>query len=186
MGDKRMTKQELQNHYDNQTYDKKYQDIECLGIIGYSESYKTWNKIKDLFRWEGKKVADLGCFHGYFSFKAAKLGAIVTGLDISETVLTTTNYINEIEGNIINLKKWEGGEEVSEDFDMTLCLNVLHHFPDKKKALENIKSKHIIFETNEDLLSMISEQFRIIKKIDSHRTDSKSNTLRIILLCEKL
>jgi len=179
-----MTKEELKKHFDDQTYDKKYQDIECLEIVGYAKSYKTWDNIKNLIDWKGKKVADLGCFHGYFAFKAAKLGAIVTGLDISETVLKTTKYINEIEGNIINIKKWEGGEEVSSDYDVALCLNVFHHFSDKKKALENIKSKFIIFEVNVNLLNLISEEFNIIKQVKSHRTDN-SGIMRIILLCER-
>jgi 2-polyprenyl-3-methyl-5-hydroxy-6-metoxy-1,4-benzoquinol methylase len=179
-----MTTKELKEYFDIQIYDKKYQDIECLGIIGYTSSYKTWDNIKDLIEWKGKKVADLGCFHGYFAFKAAKLGAIVTGLDISETVLKTTRYINEIEGNIISLKKWEGGDEVSLDYDVALCLNVLHHFTDKKKALENIKSKIAIFEVNINLLDIISEEFNVIKQIKSHRTDNSGMT-RIILLCER-
>jgi 2-polyprenyl-3-methyl-5-hydroxy-6-metoxy-1,4-benzoquinol methylase len=176
--------EDLKNHFDAQTYDKKYQDIECLGMIGYTESHKTWNNIKNLIDWKGKKVADIGCFHGYFAFKAAKLGAIVTGLDISETVLKTTKYINEIEGNIITLKKWEGGDEISSDYDVTLCLNVLHHFTDKKKAIENIKSKIVIFETNINLFDIISEKFNVIKRVKSHRSDNSGMT-RIILLCER-
>ena len=169
----------LMNYLNAHDYDKLYQDIDCINFIGYSESFKTWNNIKDLIDWNNKKVADLGCFHCYFAFKVAKLGANVTGLDISETVLKTSYYLNQIEKNIIKTKKWEGGEEVSEDYDIALCLNVLHHFSDIEKGLKNIKSKIAIFETNKNLIDMISVEFNIIKSVESHRDN------RIILLCEK-
>lgn len=170
----------LMNYLNACEYDKFYQDIGCINFIGYSESFKTWDNIKDLVDWKDKKVADLGCFHCYFAFKVAKLGAMVTGLDISETVLTTSYYLNQIEGNIINTKKWEGGEEVSADYDVVLCLNVLHHFSDAKKALQNIKPKLVIFETNQNLIDVIITEFNIIKSVKSHRDN------RIILLCEKI
>lgn len=92
-----MTNEELKKWIDTQEYDKYYQDIECIGLLGYTKSFKTWENIKRLVDWNGKKVADLGCFHGYFSFKAAKLGTIVTGLDDNVAVLKTTQLINELE-----------------------------------------------------------------------------------------
>lgn len=177
-------KYNLKKYLDVQAYDKYYQDIECINFTGYTQSFKTWNNIKDLVNWNGKKIADLGCFHCYFAFKVAKLGAIVTGLDINDNVLKTSKYINELEGNIITIKKWAGGEEVSCDYDITLCLNVLHHFPDTRKALQNIKSKIVIFETNQELLNVISEEFNVVKKVESHRPDVHGN-IRIILLCQR-
>lgn len=161
-------KYNLKKYLDIQAYDKYYQDIECINFTGYTKSSITWNNIKDLVDWNGKKVADLGCFHCYFAFKAAKLGAIVTGLDINDNVLKTSKYINELEGNIISIKKWAGGEEVSGDYDIALCLNVLHHFPDIRKVLQNIKSKTVIFETNQELIDIISEEFNVIKRVESH------------------
>lgn len=179
-----MKKEELKIYLDKLSYDKYYQDIECINFIGYTKSYKTWDNIKNLVDWKDKKVADLGCFHGYFSIKAAKMGANVTGFDISDTVLSTTNIINEIEGNIIDTKVWAGGEEISEDFDITLALNVIHYFKDLKTSLKNIKSKTVIFETNQELVDTISEEFNIIKRVNSHRPDFYGKP-RIILLCER-
>jgi 2-polyprenyl-3-methyl-5-hydroxy-6-metoxy-1,4-benzoquinol methylase len=177
-------KDNLKTYIDELKYDKYYEDIECINFIGYTKSHKTWDNIKDLVDWKGKKVADLGCFHSYFAFKAAKAGAIVTGLDTSSEVLITSHFINEVEGNIISLKQWTGGEEVSSDFDITLCLNVFHYFADKKKSLQNIKSKIVIFEVNQELVDIISEEFNIIKRLRSHRPDFKGIE-RVILLCEK-
>ena len=178
-------KYDLKDYINLLTYDKYYQDIECINFVGYAQSFKTWENIKDLVDWKGKTVADLGCFHGYFAFKVAKAGAKrVVGMDISQTVLDTTNIINEIEGNIIETKIWAGGQEVSKEFDVSLCLNLIHHFPNIREALNNIKSKIVIFEANSNLVDEISKEFKIIKRMKSHRGDI-NNIPRIILLCEK-
>lgn len=179
-----LKKFKLKNHLDSQVYDKYYQDIECLDFIGYSESYKSWDNIKNLIDWKGKKVADLGCFHCFFSIKIAKEGGIVTGFDINDSVLSTSKLINEIEEDIIDIKKWEGGDEIPSEFDVSLCLNVIHHFRDIKKGLQNIKSRLVLFETNSDLIDLISEEYNILETKKSHRKDVNNND-RIILLCEK-
>ena len=70
-----MEKENFKKYLDTLSYDKYYQDIECINFIGYTKSSKTWDNIKDLVDWKDKKVADLGCFHGYFSFKSAKTSA---------------------------------------------------------------------------------------------------------------
>jgi 2-polyprenyl-3-methyl-5-hydroxy-6-metoxy-1,4-benzoquinol methylase len=179
-----LRKENLMQCIDVQKYDKLYQDIECIDFIGYTESFKTWDSIKNLVNWKGKNVADLGCFHGYFSLKIAKEGANVTGFDINAAILEITNYINEIEGDIIKLKKWTGGEEISAEYDIALALNVIHHFNNIKESLHNIKSKTVIFETNTDLVDLINEEFEIIKVVESHRVNAAGKK-RIILLCEK-
>jgi len=131
----------FRNYLNLLEYDKNYGAIECINFPGYTNSVRTWNNIKGLVDWNGKKVADLGCFHGYFGFKATQAGAKVTGLDRSPPVLKTTKIINFIEDNPLELKQWEGGEEVPEEYEITLALNVIHnhidivlrgqHFPDQ-------------------------------------------------------
>jgi len=169
----------LKEHLDKQTYDKNYQDIDCLGLKGYSESHKSWENMKNLVDWKDKKVADLGCFHGYFSFKIAKLGAKVTGLEKSKEVLVTTQLINEAEGGIIELKQWEGGDIVPEEFDLVLCLNVLHHFKNQELGLQNIKASQGLFEVNKEQKELIFKYFNIIKEVSSHRIN------RTILLADR-
>lgn len=181
---KKILKDSFMQYLDSLKYDKYYQDIESVNYIGYTKSSQTWENIKNLVDWKNKRVADLGCFHGYFSFRAAKSGAKVTGLEINDDVLKTLSYINMVEGNIIDIGKWRGGDIVSEDYDITLCLNVLHYFEDIEKSLKNIKSKTVIFETNQDLVPLIAKEFDIIKLAKSHRPDF-NGIERIILLCEK-
>jgi len=160
-------------------YDKFYQDIEYIDFKGYSKSYETWERIKGIVDWKDKKVADLGCFHGYFSFKIAELGGDVVAMDRSPDVLETTEILNEVYGNPIKTQVWVGGDLVPNSFDISLCLNVLHHFGDEEKALNNIKSKLAIFETKYDQTFLISQYFDITKKVQSHRVG------RIILLGER-
>ena len=157
-------------------YDKMYQDIEYINMVGYSQSFKTWEAIKGLVEWKDKKVADLGCFHGYFSFKIAELGGKPTGMDRSATVLKTTEMLNEVYGFPITTKVWVGGELVSEEFDVSLCLNMLHHCEDEEKTLQNMKSKMAVFEVKYDQSFLINQHFDVIKKVQSHRIG------RIILL----
>jgi UDP-N-acetylglucosamine 2-epimerase len=173
--------------FDNLTYDKYYQDIECLEIKGYSQSYKTWDTIKDLVQWKDKKVADIGCFHCYFSIKVAQSGARVTALDINTEVLEAAKYINDLECSVVEeIKEWNEFDGISEDYDVTLCLNVLHHFKDIIGGLDRIKSKFAIFEVNRNLIEIIKEKFTILNQFDSHRIDSTSKTQRVILFCERI
>jgi 2-polyprenyl-3-methyl-5-hydroxy-6-metoxy-1,4-benzoquinol methylase len=178
-GEELVDREAFKRHLDACTYDKKYQDIEYIDFIGYSSSYKTWDAIKDLIDWKDKRVADLGCFHGYFSFKIARLGGKVVAMDRAPEVLATTDILNEVYGNIIETRRWVGGELVSSDFDVALCLNVLHHFGDEEKALKNIKSKWAIFEVKYDQRFLISQYFMAIRKIQSHRVG------RILVLGER-
>ncbi len=59
-------------------YDQYYQDISFpsgLNIKGYSESEKTWKRLSKLIDFKYQKILDVGCFHGFFSFKIEQAGA---------------------------------------------------------------------------------------------------------------
>jgi hypothetical protein len=170
----------LEDHLDgaNEDYDIGYQDIELIDFVGYSESHKTWDNIRNLVDWGSKRVVDLGCFHGYFSFKVEDCGGHATGLDKSEAVLATARMINELRGGGVVFTEWEGGRSIPE-CDVILCLNVLHHFDDPQAALLEMKAGTAIFEINRDQLPMIEKHFRVVREVVSHRKD------RVIILCER-
>jgi len=178
-----MDKETFKEYFFKQEYDQRYQDVEYIDFIGYSEAYKTWDKIKDLVDWKDKRVADLGCFQGYFCFKIARLGGKVTGMEKNVNAIHTMDILNEVYGNIIETKQWVAGEEVSEKFEIALCLSALHHFGDQEKALQNIKSKIVIFEVNPNQVPLISKYFTIIKKVESHK--APAGVHRFILLTER-
>lgn len=169
----------MKPYLDRQTYDKYYQDITCIGFKGYSDSSKTWDTLKDAVIWKDQKVADLGCFHGYFSFQIAKAGGKVTGLDRSGMVLKTTDMINELEGNIIRTAVWEDSQSLPGKFDIVLILNVLHHFADPENALKNMDCSVGIFEINADMKPIVEKYFIINKELKSHREN------RIMLIARK-
>lgn len=179
-------------------YDQFYQDIEVINYIGYSKSYLTWERIQNLVDWKDKRIIDLGCNHGYFSFKVNKAGAKkVTGLDCNKNVLDTIEIIywlmdygypveqydcNRMKYStcnpILSFKYWESNDDITE-CDIILCLNVLHHFTNPELTLRQMKCKQAIFEINITDLPLVEKYFKIIKQIESHRPN------RTIILGEK-
>lgn len=158
----------LKYHLAQQTYDKNYQDIEVMDFKGYSDSIQTWENIKDIIKWKGKKVVDLGTFHGYFAFKIEDEGGEVVGLDNCQPALKTSRLINEARGGHVEFRFWTGGQAVPKA-DITLGLNVLHHFADKDLSLSKIKNPIAIFEINRPDRVVIEKYFRNIKEYPSHR-----------------
>ncbi len=166
--EKWQAKQTLLAHLRNQSYDKNYQDIECLHRVGYSESWKTWDRLRSLVDWNNQTVVDLGCFHGYFLFKACHSGARGYGLDISSKVLQTTELINQVQNTDATFMEWEDGEDIP-DADIILCLNVLHHFKDPEKALSKFTAPIAIFEATNSQRALIEQYFVIEAQKPSHR-----------------
>lgn len=163
-----------QNHLSN-SYDIFYQTVEILDLVGYSLSDLTWYNISDITNWKGKTVLDIGCFHGYFSFKIEQEGAKkVIGLERGTEVLVTTQMIRNIAKSKCEFREWTGGDDYPE-CDTILLLNVLHHFGDmdfQKSALNKIPSEtEVIFEINNDQLEMIKALFVIKRTLKSHRKD---------------
>ena len=165
-----MTREEFVKHLHAQTYDKLYQDIAPISFIGYSKSHKSWQRIKSLAQWEGSAVVDLGCFHGYFCFRAERAGASkVIGLDTADFALATTRLIAELEDSVVTeFRHWHDNEPIP-DADIALCLNALHHFDDPVACMRNIRSKIIILEAPNTQEEMISSVFEIVGRVASHR-----------------
>lgn len=159
-------------------HDRKYQDIEILHFVGYTESYRTWDRIRGLVEWRGTRVLDLGCFHGYFCFKVEDAGGIAEGLDRSRPVLDVAAMINELRGGRVRFREWAAGDDLPE-CDTILCLNVLHHFENPEKALSRMRCRTAIFEINEGDRPLVENYFRVLREVDSHRAN------RRILLCAR-
>lgn len=169
----------LRQHFSGLTYDKKYQDIECLDFKGYSQSSKSWKNLSKYYDWKDKIVCDLGCFHCYFTIKVIQSGVKkVYALDRSPPVLETARMIIKEAGiKGIETREWTGGDEIPE-CDLILCLNVLHHFSNIPVALSQMKAK-TLFEINNSDLEKVLDHFNILKSGPSHRDK------RGIYLCER-
>jgi len=168
-----MDLQTLRSELDSLTYDKYYQDIEILAFNGYSKSHETWAKILGLgLDWSGLTVCDLGCFHGYFSFKVEQMGAqSVTGLDRGDVVLAFSEKLKQASSSNVEFKVWTGGQ-VTPECDIALVLNMLNHCDDQRKTLENIRCKFAIFEIDPPQMSLVSEYFDILADVQGRVTDN--------------
>jgi 2-polyprenyl-3-methyl-5-hydroxy-6-metoxy-1,4-benzoquinol methylase len=162
-----------------ENYDRTYQDIEPLNFVGYSQSYKSWERFKDLLDWTGKTTVDLGCNHGYFAFKVEDSGGIAIGFDRSGSVLDTARMINELRGGNVVFEEWSGGDTIPE-CDVILCLNVLHHFDNPDHVVSTMNCKMAIFEIYAKDRPTVEKYFKVVEEAESHRSD------RTILLCERI
>ena len=50
---------DIKEHISKQTYDKWYQDVEVINHIGYANSWKSWDNIKDIFENRTMDTAEL-------------------------------------------------------------------------------------------------------------------------------
>lgn len=98
------------------------------------------NLPKDWF--EGKKVLDLGCGAGRFSYALLSMGAIVTSADQSSAGLEQTKALCSQFGlkhktQKIDLLNWDE----QESYDLVFCYGVVHHTGNTYKAIINASRK---------------------------------------------
>lgn len=91
----------------------------------------------------GKKLLDIGCAEGYFSFQANRLGAKVVAINPPTNSLpcaaAITRHIKKTQeiGIIAGYFPEVGGEELA-DADIIFLLGTLHHFSNLEEALAPI------------------------------------------------
>jgi len=98
-----------------------------------------WTLIKDEFNWKDKKILDIGSYTGFFSFKTAKLGAHVTGIEIDEERLKQAKMINtllELDVNFLYADFFEYLKD--KKFDCILFFSVLHWIL-KEKGIDGVR-----------------------------------------------
>lgn len=99
---------------------------------------------------EGKKILDLGCNCGGFSFEAAKLGAKqVIGIDVNRKFIKQADFLERIfryyyKWKVHKVTFYKGDIEkgIITDFtansDIVFCFGLLYHFENPVKAMQNI------------------------------------------------
>jgi 2-polyprenyl-6-hydroxyphenyl methylase/3-demethylubiquinone-9 3-methyltransferase len=89
--------------------------------------------IDGLARLAGKKVLDVGCGGGILSEAMARLGASVTGIDLSEKPLKVAQ-LHLLESGLSVDYQLSSAEEFSalhpDAFDAVTCMELLEHVPD--------------------------------------------------------
>tara|TARA_Y100000592_G_scaffold100425_1_gene180476 strand:+ start:1976 stop:2518 length:543 start_codon:yes stop_codon:yes gene_type:complete len=162
------------------TYDKNYQNIEVLGVVGYDDSLPTWEKLSTFdLDFSGKTVCDLGCFHAFFTIKAKQAGAAkVTGLDRSDELLSMSELIAECSDVEVEFQRWTGGEATPQ-CDIALVLNMLHHCEDQSLTLQNLNCVEAVFEVNPDQLEIIEQHFTILSMRQGRNFEGRPSRLLI-------
>lgn len=153
------------------------------GKDGYARNKPSWNVIKDIMDFKGKRVLDIGCFLGYFCQEIYKLGGIPSGVDRHPHALYYASIFGKITNTKFSLHKSDVNKKSLElipgEFDVALCLSMFHHIEEKEYLLTYLnKIPQTIFEVNVTNVEEIGNVMKIVQNIDSPKDN------RRILLCE--
>ncbi len=100
------------------------------------------NYVDRLAGISGKTVLDVGCGGGILSEGMARMGARVTGIDLSDKALQVARLHLLESGNQVDYRKIEVetlAEEMPQSFDVVTCLEMLEHVPDPQSVISACK-----------------------------------------------
>jgi SAM-dependent methyltransferase len=101
---------------------------------------KTFSEFE---KWNGKRVLEIGCGIGTAAINFAKHGAIYTGLELSSESLSITKQrfaVYNKQGNFFLGNAEQLGSVIPiEKFDLIYSFGVIHHSPNPKKILQEVK-----------------------------------------------
>ena len=103
----------------------------------YGIYYRYFPEILQWDRWKGKSVLEIGCGVGTDLLQFAKHGAIVTGIDLTQTAIQITKKrfdAYNLKGTFIQADA-ENLPFEDNTFDFVYSLGVLHHTPDTERAI---------------------------------------------------
>lgn len=135
-----------ENHSANEHMNQ--QSFEELVKAFNSPGRDFWQKPDEIFKLlgsvKGKKVLDIGCGAGYFTFRFVDSGATVIAADIDDRFL---GYIDSVrEARKISVKKLQTRKLPPDDpmvekreADIVLIVNTYHHLEDRVNYLKKIK-----------------------------------------------
>jgi len=179
---------------------EKYQTIDLpfgYKIQGYNQDFehKSWYQIREMYDFKNKKVADIGCFHGYFCFEIKKSAKIVHGFDHLASAIEIAKGIAKLKELDIKFEVFDlDKEEILESYDIILLLNTWQHLKDLEGGLNKTFSKakavilEISFIKSKPHWSMISRE-NLLKIAGKHshklKKEFKSFRGRILMLFKK-
>ncbi len=159
---------------ETQDYTAKYYE-EQRYVKGYSLKYQNWwsQKMIDLIKPNGK-ILDVGCGTGYFAEKFLSKYD-VTGVDISEEMIkyAQTRMKEAVQADAQNMPFPDN------TFDIVIARSLLHHLPDPKQGVKEIKrvlkrgGKVIFTDTHNSFLSNLPR--KIMYKKNKHFSDEHKN-----------
>jgi len=122
------------------------------GILSAGYTDKLIQKIDDKNRWKsfirevnlkrGESILDAGCNYGYWSLRLAKLGMIVTGIDIIDEAIKVAKNNAKKAFLKINFQKIqvENLDFGNNKFDKIISITVLQHILNDRSYLKSLKN----------------------------------------------
>ncbi len=87
-----------------------------------------WLMMEKEFEWKGKKILDIGSYTGYFSHRATKMDAKVTGIEVDSLKVQVAKQLNVLLGLEVGFFQTDMFDYLngSRRFDCVFFLEVLH------------------------------------------------------------
>lgn len=119
-----------------ETYDQWYE----TPLGKFVDSLETREIISLLHPTKGMNVLDAGCGTGNYSIKLARLGCLVTGVDVSEKMLDTARKKAKGAGHAISFinSNIESLPFASEQFDAVVSVVALEFVENQQKAFDEL------------------------------------------------
>lgn len=161
-------------------YNPFYQRVEVGGEVvigGFTDSVKSWENILKLqLDFAGKKVCDIGCMLGYFTFKFEEAGAQAYGIDVDDGAILGAQAVARARRSTAQFAVHNAEAGFESAFDIIFALNVLHRVADFTAVCNNIfaAAKEVVLEVGErqlkDLITLSKPfGFRTNRSLKSHR-----------------
>jgi len=111
-------------------------DFDEFTVKGEAPSPAKWGMLQSELphTLANRTVLDVACNQGYYSLRAAMLGAVVTGIDRDPVAVVTAQRIRDSVFGARNLKADFKVSEVGAlpqlgQYDFTICFSLVHHVP---------------------------------------------------------
>lgn len=161
-------------------WDKRFQDFGKYST-GYTD--KLLHKYDDNIRWncfskevkilKGDKVLDIGCNYGEWSFRLAKLGANVIGIDIISKAIQLAKKKSEGQSLNISFKEMSVHELNfgNNFFDKIISITVMQHILDDKLFKMSLNKMNKQLKSNGELIFIESASKNKIQETQKHKRE---------------
>ncbi len=117
-----------------------FKEIDRLRYHSYPYSYSYLLKVAGFDKYRGKRVLEIGCGVGTDLSQFAKNGALVTGVDLTESAIKLAKRrfkAMRLKGTL-RVADAERLPFPSNSFDLVYSFGVLHHTPNTQKAMNEV------------------------------------------------